>query len=194
MSAALACTALLLWGRDMARWDWQPALAWTEPWRAWTAAGVHLSLRHLLMNLAGCVLIGLLGSRAPLLPRDALAWCLAWPLCQWGLLLRPDLAHYAGLSGVLHAGAAIIAWRLLRSGRGLQRGVGALLAAGLAFKLWTEQPWGPAVQNVPGWDFALAPWSHLSGVLAGLLMAALLNAWGVRGRKPPPSLAKPLNR
>jgi rhomboid family GlyGly-CTERM serine protease len=187
MAAVLAGAAVLLQGQALSRWDWQPDLAWTEPWRAWTAAGMHLSLRHLLMNLAGCALIGLLGSRAPLLARDALAWCLAWPLCQWGLLLRPDLTHYAGLSGVLHAGAAIIAWRLLRSGRGRQRLVGGLLAAGLAFKLWTEQPWGPAAQAVTGWDFALAPWSHLSGVLAGLLMAALLNALAGR-RRPSPEL------
>jgi rhomboid family GlyGly-CTERM serine protease len=187
MSAVLAAMAVVLHSQDLARWDWQPALAGSEPWRAWTAAGMHLSLRHLLMNLAGCVLIGLLGSRTPLLPRDALAWCLAWPLCQWGLLLRPDLAHYAGLSGVLHAGAAIVAWRLLRSGRGRQRLVGGLLAAGLVLKLWTEHPWGPAVQAVPGWDFALAPWSHLSGVLAGLLMAALLNALAARRRPHSPA-------
>jgi rhomboid family GlyGly-CTERM serine protease len=185
MAATLAAAAGLLYGQDMARWDWQPALAWSQPWRAWTAAGMHLSLRHLLMNLAGCALIGLLGGRAPLLPRDALAWCLAWPLCQWGLLLRPDLAHYAGLSGVLHAGAAIIAWRLLRSGQGRHQAVGGLLAAGLVFKLWTEQPFGAVVQDVPGWDFALAPWSHLSGVLAGLLMAALLNALALRRRPRP---------
>ncbi|MEY4909639.1 MAG: rhombosortase [Pseudomonadota bacterium] len=36
---------------------WVPALAWSEPWRWWSAAWVHLSTRHLLANLAGAALV-----------------------------------------------------------------------------------------------------------------------------------------
>ena len=40
---------------------WQPALAWAEPWRCWSAAWVHFSLMHLGANLAGALLLLLLG-------------------------------------------------------------------------------------------------------------------------------------
>ncbi|MDQ2927527.1 MAG: hypothetical protein M3R22_05085, partial [Pseudomonadota bacterium] len=37
--------------------EWQPALAWREPWRAWSAAWVHYSALHLGANLVGCLLV-----------------------------------------------------------------------------------------------------------------------------------------
>ena len=40
---------------------------------------------------------------------------LARPLTQLGLLMRPDLLHYGGLSGVLHAGVAAAALWLVRA-------------------------------------------------------------------------------
>ena len=49
---------------------WQPALAWAEPWRCWSAAWVHFSLMHLGANLAGALLLLLLGHVARL-PREA---------------------------------------------------------------------------------------------------------------------------
>jgi hypothetical protein len=49
------------------------------------------------------------------------AWVCAWPLTQLGLLMRPDLSHYGGLSGVLHAGAAIVALHLVWRGARARR-------------------------------------------------------------------------
>ncbi|MDP1789093.1 MAG: hypothetical protein Q8L12_00840, partial [Methylibium sp.] len=40
---------------------WQPALWLVDPWRAWSAVWVHLSLQHLLVNLAGGLLVIALG-------------------------------------------------------------------------------------------------------------------------------------
>jgi len=160
-----------------ARFDWQPALAASQPWRAFTAALLHWSPQHLAMNLASLLLLAWLAHRANAGLRDAVAWGLAWPLTQIGLLARPDLTHYAGLSGVVHAGAAVLAWRLLAQRQMRPRLIGALLAAGLVVKLLSEQPWAAAVQAVPGWDFALAPWAHLSGALAGLCCAAVVSCW-----------------
>ena len=51
--AASACRAAAL--------DWQPALASSEPWRAWSAAIVHYSALHLAANLAGIALVAALG-------------------------------------------------------------------------------------------------------------------------------------
>lgn len=153
--------------------DWQPALAAREPWRCWTAALVHWSPQHLRMNLLGCALLGWLGWRAGLPPRAALAWLLAWPLTQLGLGLQPALQHYGGLSGVLHAGIAVLDVWLLQ-GPARDRRLGWALAAGLILKLLSEQAWTGPAHAVAGWDFPLAPLAHVSGALAGGLCGALL--------------------
>jgi rhomboid family GlyGly-CTERM serine protease len=176
--ALAAVAATIVRGVPAELIDWQPALALREPWRAASAALVHWSPQHLAMNLAGCAALALLGWRAMLGPRAVAAWALAWPLTQLGLLAQPALRHYGGLSGVLHAAAAIVAASLLaRSTGGRQRMVGGLLLGGLVVKIALEQPWGPATTAVAGWDFALAPAAHASGALAGLA------AWGLIGRE-----------
>jgi len=181
---AAALGALLVFPLPTEALDWQPTLAWSQPWRAVSAAWVHWSLHHLLMNVVGCTALAFLGWRASLAPRAVAAWALAWPLTQFGLLARPDLRHYGGLSGVLHAAAAVIACSLLaRRDDPRARAVGGLLAVGLLTKLLLERPWGAATQAVAGWDFALAPAAHASGVVAGLL------AWGLVGRERQRSVA-----
>ncbi|WP_374568717.1 rhombosortase [Ideonella sp.] len=178
-TAVAALGAVLAFPLPSELLDWQPSLAGSQPWRAVSAAWVHWSLHHLLMNLAGCAALAWLGWRAQLGTRAVAAWALAWPLTQAGLLAQPALRHYGGLSGVLHAAAAIAGCHLLAR-RGDRRGqaVGALLLLGLLAKILSEAPWGPATRTVDGWDFALAPAAHASGALAGLL------AWGLIGRTP----------
>jgi hypothetical protein len=88
--------------------NWQPPLAFSEPWRSVTAAWVHLSPLHLAGNLAATAVVALLGRAAGCGRRAAVAWALAWPLTQ-ALLAEPALLRYGGLSGVLHAGAAVAA-------------------------------------------------------------------------------------
>ncbi|HSI59369.1 MAG TPA: hypothetical protein VLA16_17535, partial [Ideonella sp.] len=121
LAGLLAAVALVLYAAPSGEWDWQPALAWREPWRWWTAAGVHWSAAHLAMNLAGCGVLALLGWRGGLGLRAAAAWALAWPLTQLALLAQPALLHYGGLSGVLHAGVAVVACHLWRHERGSRR-------------------------------------------------------------------------
>lgn len=156
--------------------DWQPTRAAAEPWRALTAAWVHWSPLHLLANLAGVAVVAAFGLAAGLPPRAALAWLLAWPLTQLGLLLlAPSLPHYGGLSGVLHAGAAVLGLALTAAGRpARERHIGLALLLGLALKLALEQPLGAPLRQVEGWDIAIAPAAHLSGALAGAICALLL--------------------
>lgn len=154
--------------------DWQPALAGAEPWRAWSAAWVHYSALHLGANLLGCALVAALGVAAHAPRRAAIAWLAAWPLTQLGLLAQPALAHYGGLSGVLHGGVAIIAVQLLLEAPRRHRGLGVAILAGLAVKLVLEAPWRGPLAHPPGWDIATAPGAHVSGVVAGLAAAALL--------------------
>lgn len=171
----LCAVALLGWGRDRSGLDWQPALAASQPWRAWTAVAVHYSGLHLAANLAGAVLVGALGVAARVGPREAIALLIAWPLTQAGLLVQPTLAHYGGLSGVLHAAVAVVAVRLLvQPGPARRRVIGVAVLAGLLLKLLIEAPWGAPLRHPAGWDIAVAPLAHASGALAGLLAALML--------------------
>ena len=169
-AALLALGSLLAWPLPTTALDWQPG----KPWRAFSAAFVHWSALHLTANLAGCAVLAWLGSAARLPARSALAWVIAWPLTQLGLLLQPTLLHFGGLSGVLHAGVAVAVVELLARPLRRERWIGAVIGLGLAVKLWTEQPFGEPLRHVEGWDIAVVPWSHLCGVVAGLGCGLLL--------------------
>jgi rhomboid family GlyGly-CTERM serine protease len=174
----LATTSLLAWWLPREALDWQPALASTQPWRALTAAFVHWTPLHLAANLAGCAVLALLGWRARLGGREATAGLIALPLTQLGLLLQPALQRYGGLSGELHALAAIAALTLLtRPGR--ERAIGGGIALGLAIKIALEHPFGAPLRLTEGFDFAVAPFAHLSGAVSGVL------AWWLTFRTVP---------
>lgn len=179
----VATLAAWLWGSPQAL-DWRPTDVVAEPWRAWTAAAVHLSAMHLGANLVGLLLVGALGIVADVSRRSTLAWFAAWPMTQLGLLLRPDLAQYAGLSGVLHAGVAVAAVHLIANGPRARRLIGAAILIGLVAKVLSESPWGPAVVQRAGWDIGIAPFAHACGTLAGL--ACALGAWALGFRIRPP--------
>ena len=173
--------ALIATTLDPTTLRWQPELAASQPWRAVTAAWVHLSPRHLAGNLVGAVLVAWLGTVAGCGWRAALAWLLAWPLTHMALLLQPTLQAYGGLSGLMHAGVAITIWQLLRSGPARPRWIGVGLLIGLLAKLWTDAAWqGGPLRLQPGWDIAIAPLAHATGAVAGAL-GALLCGVGRRG-------------
>jgi rhomboid family protein len=183
VAALLALAALAGWLLPREAIDWQPARAWSEPWRALSAVGVHYSVMHLLANLAGVVAVGALGvaARAPV--ASAWAWAAAWPLTQLGLLVEPALLHYGGLSGVLHAGVAVIAVQLLWAAPAPlgQRAVGAALLVGLCLKVAHEAPWGAAPLRYPaGWDIAVAPIAHATGFAAGAVCAIVARLFMTR--------------
>ena len=177
LAAVAGVGSLLAWWVPAAALDWQPALAASEPWRAVTGAWVHWSGLHLAANLAGAAVVGAFGwaARAPW--PLALAWAVAWPLTQLGMLTRPELAHYGGLSGVMHAGTAIgVSWLLAGPRERLPRGsrwIGAGVGLSLLVKLWLEAPWGEVLRRSDEWDIAIAPLAHSSGAAAGALCAAV---------------------
>jgi len=172
VAAMFAACALAGWLVPQALIDWQPALAFTQPWRLFTPVGVHYSSAHLIGNLAGIALAGVYGIAAMVPARLAWAWLAAWPLTHLGLIVRPDLLHYGGLSGVVHAGvAAIVVWVLATGRTRAQRVVGALVAIGFVAKLLSETPWGATLRHPEGWDIAVAPRVDTTGALAGALCA-----------------------
>ena len=203
---ALAAVAFSLLAQALPRelLQWEPARAWREPWRWWTAGFVHHGWTHLALNLAACAVTGLYGQRAAracagteaeaarLAWRWAGCWLLAWPLTHLGLLAWPQLAslaYYGGLSGVLHAAVGVVCVGLLVNGRTRgPRFVGACVLAGLAAKIVLEEPLGPGVRPVPGWEVGVVPLAHATGALAGLLVALLAEARAAR-RGPGPTMA-----
>lgn len=182
-AAALLCLfALLGWPVTHEWLDWQPQLAFTQPWRALTAAAVHYSPLHLTGNLAGAVLTAAFGTAAQVSVRATWAWLAAWPLTHFALLIAPELTHYGGLSGVLHAGVAIVIVFLLVEGSRAQRAVASLILIGYCAKIISEAPWGPAVRHPAGWDIPIAPIAHATGAVAGVACAMIALLWARRPR------------
>ena len=177
LATALALAALALSSAPRESLDWQPGLVAAQPWRLWTAGLVHLTSGHLAANLAGCVVVGAFGAAARVSVASTAAWAVAWPLGHALLVAVPQLQHYAGLSGVLHAGVVVAALPLLWREAGRQRWIGAAVLAGLVIKLVLERPWSSTVQHFSGWDFPVAGAAHASGALAGLLCGALASHW-----------------
>jgi rhomboid family GlyGly-CTERM serine protease len=159
--------------------DWQPSLAVREPWRWWTAAFVHFGPLHLAANLLATAVVIAWGTVARAPTATAVAWFVAWPLTHGALLAQPGLHHYGGLSGVLHAGVAVIAVWLLVHAAGTRRVIGALVLAGLAVKLLAEAPWRLELAPAADWGVAVAPLAHAAGAVAGLTLGAVA-AWWVR--------------
>ena len=180
--AALLCISALAGAAVPAEvLDWQPARFAAEPWRAFTAVAVHYSREHLVANLLAVSLTALFGLVAQLPAHMALAWLAAWPLTQIGLLLRPEVAHYGGLSGVVHAGVAVVITWLLLTGTRAQRIVTLAVLAGFCGKLISEAPWGPALRHPEGWTIATVPLAHTTGAIAGAACALLAwAAWRAR--------------
>lgn len=180
LSALLAAAALGIWWADSTTFDWQPQLAWRQPWRWWSAAFVHWSPMHLGANLIATALVAAYGWAARAPRAVALAWLAAWPFTHLALLAKPELAHYGGLSGVLHAGvAAATVWLVLR-GEGAQRTIGWMMLIGQSVKLLVEEPWGAALHAPSELDVAVAPLAHASGSLAGALLTLLALAHSAR--------------
>lgn len=138
--------------------DWQAALGLHQPWRLWTSAWVHWNAAHLLVNVAGGVVVAFVGWRARLSPDTAIAWLLSWPLTQLAMAaigadrLGAAMPHYGGLSGVLHAGVVVLglslAWPLARvhvrppvAPSRVDTGFVATRASSLEPSRITEGPW-----------------------------------------------------
>jgi len=119
------------------------------------------------------------------LPRlCALVWLLAWPLSTLSLLWWPQIGHAVRLSGVLYAGALVLAVQLLferlavpktrRWGGLLTLAVLAQAAAGA--KLLLEQGWSKPVVWRLGNGMSVVQAAHLAGSAWGLLLG-LVTVW-----------------
>ncbi|HMT17875.1 MAG TPA: hypothetical protein PKD71_11725 [Ottowia sp.] len=155
------------------------ALAWHRadwpgaPWTLWSGPLLHRLAPHALANMLALGALAVLGAALAARPRDALALLLAWPLGTLGLRCWPQVAAYWGLSGTIHAAAAVLALRALATPE--RRWLGLLLGGGLAIKLALERGWSVPIGFDTGWGFNVVFAAHLSGAIAGALLALGLN-------------------
>lgn len=154
-------------------WALHPDAALQQPaWVWWTTAWLHGSEQHLTRNLLALALIALLGAASHVTPRSAIVWALAWPATHLGMLAQPGSLHtYIGMSGVLHAGVAIVAIQQIELAHNRERqfmGWGLLIALGI--KILMENPWSHILIQPTGSDITVAPWSHLSGSVLGVIL------------------------
>lgn len=171
--------SMLMWWAGQQAVD---ALTWRvdawlqQPWTLWTSHWVHMNTPHLIGNQ---VALGALAAFAwtirPTLA-CALAWLLAWPLTQLTLLLWPQIGYAVGLSGLLHAGAMVLAVQLMlkRIVVPKARRWGALLALGLLAKLALESGWAYPVVWDAGNDMSVVQAAHLAGAFWGLVLGLAL--------------------
>lgn len=157
-----------------------------EWWRLITAHLAHGDARHLLLNLAGLVLLGMLFAGC-----YSLAGWLVITLCSLGAIgvgfvfYEPQLDWYVGLSGILHgllAAGALAWWQ--RESRLLALALSLVVAGKLGWEQWQGalalSGSLPVVVN-----------AHLYGALGGLVGGALIIAWqrltrsGAQGGTPP---------
>jgi rhomboid family GlyGly-CTERM serine protease len=159
---------------DAAR-DWlafsRPAIGDGQLWRLLTGHFVHLGLSHLLLNLAGLMLVWYLVS-ASFRTSDWLAILLiVIGITDAGLwFLEPQLTWYVGLSGILHgllAAGIVGAWR---SGRRELRILGIALLAKIVY----EQLVGPLPGSEESTGGAVIVAAHLYGGVAGVCAAAMI--------------------
>ena len=139
-----------------------------EIWRIVTGHFVHFSTEHLVANIAALAVLLRLAKRA-----SAKEWMWLVFICPIALgvllyVLRPELAAYGGLSGVLSAMFTFVAMQYA-----VERGATAWLfwgAIGLfAVKLWVEFISGASVVGTPGDGIVVEPVAHAIGGCLGVV-------------------------
>jgi len=161
-------------GTEALQYD-RERIAGGELWRLATGHLAHANGEHLLLNLGGLVVVGLLFPAEFTLRGWVVVGVAALLAIDAGLWWRnPEVAWYVGLSGVLHGAlaAGAVAWW-----KSQPRYLAALLTGLLVLKLGWEQ-W----QGALGWSGGLPVIvdAHLYGAGGGALAAVFL-AIGRRG-------------
>ncbi len=156
----------------MLRFDRQLIEQW-QLWRIISGHLTHLNWNHLLLNMAGLVMVAVFFSAY----KTTVYWLGALffisLLCSIGLLLDNQVDRYVGFSGVLH-GLFIIGarWEMQR-----YKLSGMLLIAVIVGKLIWEQVYGalPGSESMTGGRVAVN--AHLYGGIAGAIY--LINLRGL---------------
>ena len=191
--ALLIAASVLLWLAGVRghvvpqHWLWHAEYWPLQPWTLWTGPLLHFLGAHLLGNVLALAALAVLGAALQARGSDALALLLAWPLGTLALLLWPSVGGYYGLSGPVHAAAAILALRALQPPA--MRWLGLLLAGGLLVKLALERGWAVPVGFDSGWGFNVVFAAHLASAAVGAVLALALQGLAAMWPRRGPALA-----
>ena len=142
-----------------------------EYWRLLSGHFVHLGPEHLLLNLAGLVLVWLLVGRQYTTPQWIIVTAFSLVVINLGFwFLDPNLIWYVGLSGLLHG--LLIAGAI--SGIKTQPVESIIMLVAVAAKLIYEQFMGPLPGSEATAGGAVITNAHLYGAFGGAIVAGLL--------------------
>ncbi|MGB0858948.1 MAG: rhombosortase [Pseudoalteromonas spongiae] len=148
-----------------------------EYWRLITAHFSHSNSYHLMLNLAGVVLIWALHGEYYDARKYALALLLLALYTGGGLyIFYPENTLYNGLSGVLHG--LIIVGALIDCQKGMKTGY--LLFIGVWLKIAWEQYAGASAELGQLINARVATEAHLIGAISGIFVYAKLNRHALR--------------
>ncbi|RYY79622.1 MAG: rhombosortase [Moraxellaceae bacterium] len=173
----LVCAALQL---DMNAFVYQRELMWSEPWRWWTAHGVHVGWRHYGLNMLAFLCLPFI---FPHVQRHTLLVSLLVlpPLLSAGLYwLLPHVQAYAGLSGILHGIFVVVAIEglLFKPERKFAMLVLVCIAIKIGFEKWLGYSETAQLIQAP-----VLIESHQIGVAAGLTLVVAKISIGYLNRK-----------
>jgi len=143
-----------------------------ELWRLLTGSFCHTNLNHLLMNIAGLVVILLLFP-------TAFIGLKLWQLVLFSSLLislslfifTPSLIWYVGLSGVLHG---LFSYSVAVELKNKDKW-GIILGFGIAGKITFEQIFGSPLSTAELINAPVAIDAHLFGAISGVLFYFLMS-------------------
>ncbi len=170
---AAAFTALGDAGRVALRFE-RSAIATGEAWRLLSGHLAHLGTQHLVLNIAGLLLVWyLVGKRYTRAEWLVVALTAAAGVDLGLWFLEPGLQWYVGLSGLLHG---LLAAGLI-AGRAQQRTESVMIGSVLAGKLLYESLIGPLPGSADAAGGPVVVSAHLYGTLGGAFAAILIRAW-----------------
>ena len=154
-------------GRELLRYD-RAAIGDGEYWRLLSGHFAHLGYSHLLLNLAGLLLVWLLVGRLYSTRRWILVAAISILAMDAGFwFLDAGMRWYVGLSGMLHGLLLAGAIREIRSLPGESIVICVVVVAKLAY----EQLAGPLPGSESAAGGAVVVNSHLYGAIGGALAA-----------------------
>lgn len=135
-------------------------------WRVITGHLAHTNFNHLLLNLAGLVMLWALHGDDYTPKSYTLVFIVSALVCSLGIyLFTPEIQRYVGLSGVLHG---IFVWGAIND---IKKGwkSGYLLLIGVWGKVLYEQVFGASADVEAMINASVAIDAHLWGATGGLI-------------------------
>ncbi len=140
-------------------------------WRIISGHFAHTNLNHLLLNLAGLVMLWALHGDHYQHRSFSLVFLISAVTCSLGIYLwTPEMTQYVGLSGVLHG---VFVWGAIKD---IEKGwrSGYLLLIGVWAKIAWEQVSGASADVEQLINAKVAIDAHLFGALGGVVAVLLL--------------------